>query len=133
MVDVKVTLHDGSFHEVDSSEMAFKIAGSMAFREGAGKGKPVLLEPIMKVEVVTPEEYMGDVVGDLNRRRGLIQGMDESPAGKVVRSEVPLKEMFGYATDLRSQTQGRATYTMEFLKYSEAPSSIADEVIRKSA
>jgi elongation factor G len=105
----------------------------MGFREGAKKANPVLLEPIMKVEVVTPEDYMGDVVGDLNRRRGLIQGMDDSPAGKIVRAEVPLKEMFGYATDLRSQTQGRATYTMEFLKYLEAPSSITDEVIRKIA
>jgi elongation factor G len=133
VVDVKVTLFDGSYHDVDSSEMAFKIAGSMGFREGAKKANPVLLEPIMKVEVVTPEDYMGDVVGDLNRRRGLIQGMDDSPAGKIVRAEVPLKEMFGYATDLRSQTQGRATYTMEFLKYLEAPSSITDEVIRKIA
>jgi elongation factor G len=133
VVDVKVTLFDGSYHDVDSSEMAFKIAGSMGFREGARKANPVLLEPIMKVEVVTPEDYMGDVVGDLNRRRGLIQGMDDSPAGKIVRAEVPLKEMFGYATDLRSQTQGRATYTMEFLKYLEAPSSITDEVIRKIA
>jgi elongation factor G len=133
MVDVKVTLYDGSYHDVDSSEMAFKIAGSMGFREGARTADPALLEPIMKVEVVTPEDYMGDVVGDLNRRRGLIQGMDEGPAGKVVRAEVPLKEMFGYATDLRSATQGRATYTMEFEKYVEAPSSIVDEVVRKIA
>ena len=133
VVDVKVTLFDGSYHDVDSSEMAFKIAGSMGFREGAQKAHPVLLEPIMKVEVVTPEDYMGDVVGDLNRRRGLIQGMDDSLAGKIVRAEVPLKEMFGYATDLRSQTQGRATYAMEFLKYVEAPSSITDEVIKKIA
>ena len=133
VVDVKVTLFDGSYHDVDSSEMAFKVAGSMGFREGALKASPVLLEPIMKVEVVTPEEYMGDVVGDLNRRRGLIQGMDDSPAGKLVHAEVPLKEMFGYATDLRSQTQGRATYSMEFERYSETPSSIADEVMRKIA
>jgi len=133
VVDVKVTLFDGSYHDVDSSEMAFKIAGSIGFKEGARKADPVLLEPVMKVEVVTPEEYMGDVVGDLNRRRGLIQGMDEGAAGKLVRAEVPLKEMFGYATDLRSATQGRATYTMEFLKYVEAPSSIADEVIKKIA
>jgi elongation factor G len=133
MVDVKVTLFDGSFHDVDSSEMAFKIAGSMGFREGARGATPVLLEPVMKVEVVTPEDYMGDVVGDLNRRRGLIQGMDDGVAGKMVHAEVPLKEMFGYATDLRSASQGRATYSMEFLKYVEAPSAIADEVIKKSA
>ena len=131
MVDVKVTLFDGSFHDVDSSEMAFKIAGSMGFREGAKQCEPVLLEPIMKVEVVSPEEYMGDVVGDLNRRRGMIKEMDESPSGKVVRAEVPLKEMFGYATDLRSQSQGRATYSMEFEKYAEAPSSITDEIVKK--
>jgi elongation factor G len=131
MVDVKVSLIDGSFHDVDSSEMAFKIAGSMGFREGAKQCKPVLLEPIMKVEVVSPEEYMGDVVGDLNRRRGMIKEMDESPSGKVVRAEVPLKEMFGYATDLRSQSQGRATYSMEFEKYAEAPSSITDEIVKK--
>lgn len=130
VVDVKVTLFDGSFHEVDSSEMAFKIAGSMGFKQGAAKAKPVLLEPIMKVEVVTPEDYMGDVMGDLNRRRGLVQGMDESPAGRVILAEVPLAEMFGYSTDLRSATQGRATYTMEFAKYAEAPSSIADAVIK---
>lgn len=131
VVDVKVTLYDGSFHDVDSSEMAFKIAGSMCFREGAVKAGAVLLEPMMKVEVVTPEDYMGDVVGDLNRRRGLIQGMDDGPAGKVINAEVPLAEMFGYATDLRSMSQGRATYTMEFLKYSEAPASIADAIIKK--
>lgn len=131
VVDVKVTLFDGSYHDVDSSEMAFKIAGSMCFKEAAKKAKPVLLEPIMKVEVVTPEDYMGDVVGDINRRRGLIQGMDENPAGKVVDAEVPLAEMFGYATDLRSLTQGRATYTMEFLKYAEAPASIAEAVVKK--
>ncbi|MFT5449081.1 MAG: elongation factor G [Gammaproteobacteria bacterium] len=133
MVDVKVTLFDGSFHDVDSNEMAFKIAGSMGFREGARNAKPALLEPVMKVEVVTPEDYMGDVVGDLNRRRGLIQGMEDGASGKMVHAEVPLKEMFGYATDLRSASQGRATYSMEFLKYVEAPSTIADEVIKKSA
>ncbi|MDH5218681.1 MAG: elongation factor G, partial [Gammaproteobacteria bacterium] len=131
LVDVKVTLYDGSYHDVDSSEMAFKIAGSMGFKEGAKKAKPVLLEPIMKVEVVTPEEYMGDVMGDLNRRRGIVQGMEDGPAGKVVRAEVPLGEMFGYATDLRSATQGRASYSMEFEKYAEAPSNIADNVIKK--
>lgn len=131
VVDVKVTLFDGSFHEVDSSEMAFKIAGSQCFRQGALKAKPVLLEPIMDVEVVTPEDYMGDVMGDLNRRRGMVQGMEDSPAGKIVRAEVPLAEMFGYATDLRSATQGRATYTMEFAKYSEAPANIAEAIIKK--
>jgi elongation factor G len=133
VVDVKVTLYDGSYHDVDSSEMAFKIAGSMAFRSGALNAAPVLLEPIMKVEVVTPEDYLGDVMGDLNRRRGIMQGMDESPAGKVIRVEVPLAEMFGYATDLRSATQGRATYSMEFEKYSEAPANIADAVIKKAS
>ena len=121
VVDVKVSLYDGSFHDVDSSEVAFRVAGSMAFKEGALKANPVLLEPVMSVEVVTPEDYMGDVNGDLNRRRGILQGMDESPAGKIIRAEVPLAEMFGYATDLRSMSQGRATYTMEFAKYSEAP------------
>ena len=131
VVDVKVTLFDGSFHDVDSSEMAFKIAGSMAFKDGAKKAKPVILEPIMKVEVVTPEDYMGDAVGDLNRRRGMILGMDEGPSGKVIDAEVPLAEMFGYATDLRSLTQGRATYTMEFLKYAEAPSNIAEAIMKK--
>ncbi len=133
VVDFKVTLYDGSYHEVDSSEMAFKIAGSMGFREGALKADPVLLEPIMKVEVVTPEDYMGDVMGDLNRRRGLPQGMDDTPAGKVIRAEVPLAEMFGYATDLRSMSQGRATYSMEFLKYNEVPNSVADSVIKKAS
>jgi elongation factor G len=132
VVDVKVTIFDGSYHEVDSNEMAFKIAGSMGFKEGAKKANPALLEPIMKVEVVTPEEYMGDVVGDINRRRGLILGMDESPSGKVVNCEVPLAEMFGYATDLRSATQGRATYSMQFEKYQEAPANIADAVIKKA-
>ena len=131
MQDCKVTLYDGSYHDVDSSEMAFKIAGSMAFRDGATKANPVLLEPIMKVEVVTPEEYMGDVMGDLNRRRGLPQGMDDTPSGKTIRAEVPLAEMFGYATDLRSMSQGRAVYSMEFEKYSEVPQNVADTVINK--
>ncbi len=131
MVDCKVTLYDGSYHDVDSSEMAFKIAGSMGFREGATNADPVLLEPIMKVEVVTPEDYMGDVMGDLNRRRGLPQGMEDTPSGKTIRAEVPLAEMFGYATDLRSMSQGRAVYSMEFEKYSEVPQSVADTVIRK--
>jgi len=133
MVDVKVALFDGSYHDVDSSEMAFKIAGSMGFRAGAMKASPVLLEPIMKVEVVTPEDYLGDVMGDLNRRRGITQGMDENPGGKIIRVEVPLAEMFGYATDLRSATQGRATYTMEFEKYSEAPANVAEAVIKKAS
>ena len=133
VVDVKVTLYDGSYHDVDSSEMAFKIAGSMAFRSGALNANPILLEPVMNVEVVTPEDYLGDVMGDLNRRRGITHGMEESPAGKIINAEVPLAEMFGYATDLRSATQGRATYSMEFEKYSEAPTSIADAVIRKAS
>jgi len=133
MVDVKATLFDGSYHEVDSSEMAFKIAGSMAFKDGALKAKPVLLEPMMKVEVVCPEDYMGDVMGDLNRRRGLVQGMEDVPAGKIIRAHVPLAEMFGYATDVRSMSQGRATYSMEFLHYAEAPNSVAEEVMKKSA
>ncbi len=133
VVDVKVTLYDGSYHDVDSSEMAFKIAGSMAFKEGASKASPVLLEPIMKVEVVTPEEYMGDVMGDLNRRRGILQGMDDGVAGKVIRAEVPLAEMFGYATALRSATQGRANYSMEFTKYAEAPANVAEAVIKKAS
>ena len=131
VVDVKVTLFDGSYHDVDSNEMAFKIAGSIGFKEAAIKAGAVLLEPIMKVEVVTPEDYMGDVVGDLNRRRGVIHGMDEGPSGKIVDAHVPLAEMFGYATDVRSMSQGRATYTMEFLKYAEAPASIAEAVIKK--
>jgi elongation factor G len=133
VVDCKVTLFDGSYHEVDSSEMAFKVAGSMAFRNAAITADPVLLEPMMKVEVVTPEDYMGDVMGDLNRRRGIVQGMEDAPSGKIVNAHVPLSEMFGYATDLRSQTQGRATYTMEFDHYAEAPASVADEVIKKTA
>ncbi len=132
VVDVKVTLYDGSFHDVDSSEMAFKIAGSKGFKEGAVKATPIILEPIMSVEVVTPEEYMGDVVGDLNRRRGMILAMEENPAGKVVKADVPLSEMFGYATQLRSQTQGRATYSMEFARYQEAPSNVAEELKQKN-
>ncbi|HEC20649.1 MAG TPA: elongation factor G [Gammaproteobacteria bacterium] len=133
VVDVKVTLFDGSYHDVDSSEMAFKIAGSMAFRNGAMQADPVLLEPVMKVEVVTPEDYMGDVMGDLNRRRGIVLGMEDGPAGKIISAEVPLAEMFGYATDLRSATQGRATYSMEFAKYVEAPNSVAEAVIKKAS
>jgi elongation factor G len=129
--DVRVAIIDGSYHDVDSSEMAFKIAGSMGFREGALKAGPYLLEPVMKVEVVTPEDYMGDVMGDLNRRRGIVQGMDDSVSGKIIRAEVPLAEMFGYATDLRSATQGRATYSMEFARYAEAPASVAEAVIKK--
>ncbi|WP_226649376.1 elongation factor G [Microbulbifer variabilis] len=132
LLGLKATLYDGSYHDVDSSEMAFKIAGSMATKKLSSVGGAVLLEPMMKVEVVTPEENMGDVVGDLNRRRGLIQGMEDNPSGKVVNAEVPLAEMFGYATDLRSATQGRATYTMEFLKYAEAPKNVADEIIAKN-
>jgi elongation factor G len=128
VVDVKVTIFDGSYHDVDSSELAFKIAGSMAFREGMERASPTMLEPIMKVEVVTPEEYMGDVMGDLNRRRGMPQGMDDTPAGKIIRAEVPLAEMFGYATDLRSMSQGRAVYSMEFEKYAEVPQSVAAAV-----
>ena len=131
VIDVKATLFDGSYHDVDSSEMAFKIAGSAGFREGALQAGAVLLEPVMHVEAVTPEEYMGDVIGDLNRRRGLVQGMEDTPAGKVIRAEVPLSEMFGYATNIRSLSQGRASFTMQFEKYAEVPSSIADEIIKK--
>ena len=133
LVDVKATLYDGSYHDVDSNEMAFKIAGSMAMRKGALEADPVLLEPVMNVEVVTPEDYMGDVMGDLNRRRGIVGGMEDSPAGKIIRAEVPLSEMFGYATDLRSATQGRASYSMEFGKYAEAAASIADAIIKKNS
>jgi elongation factor G len=131
VVDVKVTAFDGSYHEVDSSEMAFKIAGSIGFKEGFRRARPVLLEPIMKVEVVTPEEYSGDVIGDLNRRRGQIMGMDETAAGKTITAEVPLSEMFGYATTVRSMSQGRATFTMEFAKYTEVPPNIAEGIIKK--
>ena len=127
--DIKVTLYDGSYHDVDSSEMAFKIAGSMCFRQGALEAGPTILEPMMNVEVVTPEDYMGDVMGDLNRRRGIVHGMDDTVAGKNIRADVPLSEMFGYATSLRSATQGRATYSMEFEKYAEAPKAISDAVV----
>ncbi len=129
---VKASLYDGSYHDVDSSEVAFKVAGSMALRAGALDASPVLLEPIMNVEVVTPEDYYGDIVGDLNRRRGIVQGMEDVPAGKAVRAEVPLGEMFGYATDMRSATQGRATFSMEFAKYAEVPDSIAEMVISRT-
>jgi len=131
VVDVKVSLFDGSYHDVDSNEMAFKIAGSIGFRDGAKTANPVLLEPVMKVEVVTPQDYLGDVVGDVNRRRGIVLGMDDSPAGTAIECEIPLAEMFGYATDLRSATQGRATYSMQFEKYSETPASIAEAIIDK--
>jgi elongation factor G len=133
IVDVKVTIFDGSYHDVDSNEMAFKIAGSMGFKEGFRRAKPVLLEPIMKVEVVTPEDYYGDIVGDLNRRRGQIVGMEESPSGKVVTAEVPLAEMFQYSTSMRSMSQGRANYTMEFAKYMEVPTNVADAVMKKAS
>jgi elongation factor G len=133
VVDIKVTIFDGSYHDVDSNEMAFKIAGSMAVKEGVRKARPVLLEPVMKVEVVTPEDYSGDVIGDLNRRRGHIQGMDDSPSGKVVTAEVPLAEMFGYATTVRSMSQGRATFTMEFARYLEVPNNVADAVLKKAS
>ncbi|MDM1707555.1 elongation factor G [Thiopseudomonas alkaliphila] len=131
LIGLKATVFDGSYHDVDSNEMAFKIAASMATKQLAQKGGAVLLEPVMQVEVVTPEDYMGDVMGDLNRRRGLIQGMDDSPSGKVIRAEVPLGEMFGYATDVRSMSQGRASYSMEFSKYAEAPANIADAIVKK--
>ena len=132
VVDVKIRLVDGSYHEVDSSEMAFKIAGSMGFKEGFGKASPALLEPVMKIEVVTPEDYMGDVMGDLSRRRGVLRGTEDTNSGKVINATVPLGEMFGYATSLRSQTQGRATYTMEFDHYAEAPTSIAEQVMKRA-
>ena len=128
VVDVNVALYDGSYHDVDSTEVAFKIAASIAFREGAMKAEPVLLEPMMSVEIVTPEEYMGDVNGDLNRRRGILSGMDESPVGMIVEAEVPLAEMFGYSTGLRSMTQGRATYSMEFAKYAEVPQNVVERI-----
>ena len=129
VVDCKVTLYDGSYHDVDSSEVAFRIAGSLAFREGAVKAGPVVLEPVMKVEVVSPLDYMGDVNGDLNRRRGVLQGLEDSPMGKVIRARVPLAEMFGYATDLRSMSQGRANYTMEFDRYARVPRDVAKNII----
>ncbi len=132
LLAMRVTLYDGSFHDVDSSEIAFKMAGSLALKRGALEADPALLEPVMAVEVVTPEDYMGDVMGDLNRRRGVVQGMEDTPAGKVINAEVPLAEMFGYATDLRSATQGRATFTMEFQKYAEVPGSIADGIVNES-
>jgi elongation factor G len=131
VVDLKATLFDGSYHDVDSNEMAFKIAGSMALREGVSKASPALLEPIMKVEVTTPEDYMGDVIGDLNSRRGIVSGMEDGPSGKLINASVPLAEMFGYATTLRSMSQGRATYSMEFEKYAEAPNNVADAIIKK--
>ena len=133
VVDVKVSLYDGSHHDVDSSEIAFKIAGSIAFKDGVLKADPVLLEPIMNIEVVTSEDYMGDVMGDLNRRRGLPKGIEDSPSGKIIRAEVPLAEMFGYATDLRSMSQGRATYSMEFARYNEVPQNVADSVMKKTS
>ena len=133
VVDVKIRAVDGSFHDVDSNEMAFKVAGSMAFKEGFRKANPALLEPIMKVEVVTPEDYMGDVMGDLSRRRGVLQGSDDSPSGKVINAMVPLGEMFGYATAMRSMSQGRATFTMEFDHYAEAPNNIAEQVMKKAS
>ena len=131
VVDVKVTLFDGSYHDVDSDEISFRMAAIFGFKDGFRRAKPVILEPIMKVEVVTPEEYMGDVIGDLNRRRGQIMGMDDTPAGKTVTTEVPFSEMFGYATTVRSMSQGRATFTMEFAKYMEVPSNIAETIIKK--
>jgi elongation factor G len=133
MVDVRVTLNDGSYHDVDSSEMAFKIAGSMAIQEAARRAKPVLLEPVMAVEVVTPEEFLGDVIGDLSRRRGKVSGQDQRGNALAVQATVPLGEMFGYATDLRSSTQGRATYTMQFERYEEVPSNIAEEIVEHRA
>jgi elongation factor G len=132
MVDVKVTLTDGAYHEVDSSELAFKIAGSMAFKKAAALANPVLLEPVMSVEVTTPEDYMGEVIGDLNSRRGQIQAMEDRPAAKVVKALVPLSEMFGYVGDLRSKTQGRANYSMQFDSYAEVPPNIAKEIIAKA-
>jgi len=131
MEDVKVTLYDGSYHEVDSSEIAFKIAGSIGFKHGAKKADPVLLEPIVSVEVVTPEEYMGEVMGDLNSRRGKIEGMNPRKDAQVIRANVPLSEMFGYATSLRSMTQGRAIFTMQFSRYGEVPRSISDQIIER--
>jgi elongation factor G len=131
MVDIKVSLYDGSYHEVDSSEIAFKIAGSMAFQDAAKRAEPVLLEPVMKVEVVTPEEYMGPITGDINSRRGRIEGMEARPGTQVITSAVPLSTMFGYSTDLRSSTQGRATYTMHFKHYEETPKSVSEEIVAK--
>ena len=132
VVDIKAKLYDGSYHDVDSDEISFKVAGSIAFKEGARKAKPILLEPIMDVEVVTPEEYLGDVMGDLNSRRGKIEGFSARKDAQVIKSRVPLAEMFGYATILRSMTQGRAIYTMQFALYQEVPKSIADEIAEKT-
>jgi elongation factor G len=131
MVDIRASLVDGSYHDVDSSEMAFKVAGSMAFKEAARKAKPVILEPIMAVEVVTPEDYMGDVIGDLSSRRGKVGGMEQRGSSQVIRAQVPLSEMFGYATDLRSRTQGRANYTMQFESYQQTPQSIQEEIVAR--
>jgi len=133
LVDLKVVLIDGSYHEVDSSEMAFKICASMALKDGAKKGKAVLLEPVMKVEVVVPSEYMGDVMGDLNSRRGRIKGMEERSGAQVINADVPLSEMFGYSTTLRSMTQGRATYTMQFSHYERVPSTLSEELMARKA
>lgn len=132
MVDIQATLEDGAYHDVDSSEMAFKIAGNMVFKEAARRANPVLLEPVMDVEVRTPEEYMGDVIGDLNSRRGMIKSMEDATGVKIVRANVPLSEMFGYVGDLRSKTQGRAVYSMQFDSYSEVPKAVADEIIAKT-
>ena len=131
LVDIKVDLIDGSYHQVDSSEIAYKIAGSMALKAGVKRGKPVLLEPIMAVEVVVPEEFMGDVMGDLNSRRGFIEGIEARLSAQIIKAKVPLSQMFGYATDVRSRTQGRATFTMQFDRYDEVPKAVADEVIAK--
>ena len=132
MVDMRLTLQDGAYHDVDSSELAFKIAGSMAFKEAARKAGPILLEPVMSVEVVTPEDFMGDVIGDLNSRRGQIQSMDERAGARVVTALVPLSEMFGYVGDLRSRTQGRASYTMQFDSYAQVPEAVAKEIVAKA-
>jgi len=131
MVDVKATLYDGSYHDVDSNEMAFKIAGSMAFKEAARKASPVLLEPVMSVEVVVPEEYMGTIIGDLSSRRGRIEGLEHRAGSQVIKAMVPLAEMFGYATNMRSNTQGRATFSMHFSRYEEAPRAVAEEIVAK--
>jgi elongation factor G len=131
MVDIKATLYDGSYHEVDSSEMAFKIAGSMAFKEAARKASPVLLEPVMSVEVVVPDEFMGDIIGDLNSRRGRVEGVEHRAGSQVIKAYVPLSEMFGYATDMRSRTQGRATFSMHFSRYEQAPQSVAEEIVAR--
>ena len=131
VVDLKVTIYDGSYHEVDSSEMAFKIAGSMGLKEAVQKGSPAILEPVMRVEVTTPEEYMGDVIGDLNSRRGQIQGMEARGNAQIVKAFVPLSEMFGYATDMRSKTQGRASYSMFFDHYTQVPSGLAQQLMKK--